>query len=920
MSRLGLLACSLVVCLLCPSPAAAWKPNTHVYFAERAMEDALDGTVTLRKMNHFSTPTGNEPELGNFLADPAIVDALNRFPRAFRAGVLGPDAYPDLMTGQSVIHAEDADHGAGSDAWLVFIYDSARATNDPEVLAFAVGFLAHAAGDQYGHTMVNAYAGGPFALGANALTHIDVEGYIGKKTPPPLDWNADIGPNVKAFIYRTMVDATAGTHARTLYDRKSGVGLVTLPYIFSVLRDSLLAFVQNYRSDLAFFAERASNTSFPVNGIWAAAYVGHLTVVGPLALYAEAWISDIDAGLRALPDVSMRVASTLLFSPSPNYLGAKNILDDYWRHHVKSMLGVPDIIVAVSNFAEDVVAAVLPWNPIDVLKEAILEYLIQQATQASPTEWMQHFTSPELTLEPAGRTERRDELNGLMALDGGTQLAWQRFPAGSNTVTMIKLLLLGDSGLRQLFTTLGHPPDVANTLITRSHQNAMIGYMKSLDFSKQWAINDDVMMFHADCAAYQELFVSQKGDGLDPSLGGYQVVRDDLSVKAVCQPVASLTLSPNRNASTVPFYCEPSATAEVVLAGPVGPFGGRVKLTGDAVVSSPPSVWVPANQSRYTFSTSIAPVRQATTGSLRASRQNVEKTASLSVGPSRVTELRLREDFWENGWQSRYIMNGEAVRSATRFSAEIGMDCNHAVRTEPVVVELCPKPIQGSFVGLCVVLGRAAAAPSLTLNLSLVPKTVDGWYRIRARYLQSYVEVEVFVIGSRLARVAVEPNYVALSPSSTTSLADAGVVELVYPAGAAGEVVELAYARGLSGPSTVTVAAGQKTARFSLTAPQSPTLACAGDIGVVIGVSRVERTSIPAFSLPARSSTPLNPRAQFGYLMMDYADTRSPSECFDVGILDDADVMLATLIDALHLSYSRNDPRPVDRQLTQYLP
>lgn len=920
MSRIGSFGVLAVVslCLLVPFPAAAWKPNSHVYFAERAAEDVLDaGSITLRKMQHFQLPTGQEPPLGSYLADPAIVDALRRFPNAFRAGALGPDAYPDLMTGQSVIHPEDADARGGSDAWLVYLYESARATNDPEVLAFAVGFLAHAAGDAYGHTLVNSYAGGPFKFVplSNVLTHMDVEGYIGKKTPAPADggWNADIGPSVKAFIYRTMVDASQGTHARTLYDRKSGTGLVSLPYIFSVLRDSLSAFVQEYRRDHAFLSERASKAPFPQNTFWAAALAGHILTVGPLALYAEAWISNIDRGLRMLPDVSMRVASSLIFTPNPNYLGAKDILDDYWRHHVKSMLGVPDIVVSISNFAEDVVAIVLPWNPVAVLEEAILEFMIQQATTLTPAEWLQHLGAPELTLANPTHVE----LDRMMGITSRTDsMHWEVFPAGSNTVTMIKLLMLGDTGLRQVLTTLGHPTPVADELLDRAHHNAMLGFMKSLDGSKQWAMNDDVMMFHGDCAAYQDLFVRQKGDDneqVDPR--NYQTRFEDGGVKERCRPVASVSVSPRPNSSTVPFYCEPTAVGEVVLTGPVGRFGGRVLLSGDAVLRTPQQVWVPANQTRVGFTTSIEPVRQLTVGRVEARRQNLTAAATFSVGPSRVTELRLREDFWESGWQRRYVKAGEGVRSASRFTAEIGMDCDHALRSEEVVVELCPR---GAGSSSCVVLGRAAAQPTLAVDVRLPAMSSDGWFTVRARYLQSFVAVEVYVVGSRLARVTLTPNHVALSPAGTTPLV--GEVELVDAAPPAGEVVDLTYARGLGGSATVFVPAGRKTARFSVAAPLSPILTCAGDIGVVSGLSRVERSSVPAVGLPPRSASPANPRAQFGYVMMDYAGGRSPAECYDVGLLDEADLRVALMMEAFKLPFTRVDPRPVDPQRVEYLP
>ena len=82
-----------------------------------------------------------------------------------------------------------------------------------KALAFMYGFLTHATGDMWGHTLVNDFANGIFpsideitnnigTLGY-ATRHIIVESYIGEHTP---DTNLAINsPN--DFIYRSLIDA-----------------------------------------------------------------------------------------------------------------------------------------------------------------------------------------------------------------------------------------------------------------------------------------------------------------------------------------------------------------------------------------------------------------------------------------------------------------------------------------------------------------------------------------------------------------------------------------------------------------------------------------------------------------------------------------------------------------------------------------
>ena len=154
--------------LLNTAGAGAWGLKTHLWIAQEVLNDAGDGKVTL---------AGREYEL------PADVsDALRAYPERYRMGNMGPDVFPDPIVGQTTFHP-GVDGGWQTDQWLKHLLDHA---DDAEERAFVYGFAAHAAGDIFAHTYVNAYAGDVFDLAgerAVELRHFTLEKYIEARTP-----------------------------------------------------------------------------------------------------------------------------------------------------------------------------------------------------------------------------------------------------------------------------------------------------------------------------------------------------------------------------------------------------------------------------------------------------------------------------------------------------------------------------------------------------------------------------------------------------------------------------------------------------------------------------------------------------------------------------------------------------------------
>jgi hypothetical protein len=175
--------CLFAAILSFSSQTNALKVNTHVWVAQEIINDLSDdGKLTIFVDGDPVEITVNY-RLKNYI--------LNH-QKEFRAGSLGPDAFPDILVGQVSIHPgskqlESQGKTWNTDQWLKFIMDNA--TNAPEK-SFAYGNLVHAASDVMAHSYVNMYAGEIFDVLEHATIdtepdrrHFLLESYIGNLTP-----------------------------------------------------------------------------------------------------------------------------------------------------------------------------------------------------------------------------------------------------------------------------------------------------------------------------------------------------------------------------------------------------------------------------------------------------------------------------------------------------------------------------------------------------------------------------------------------------------------------------------------------------------------------------------------------------------------------------------------------------------------
>ena len=551
MYRLGLGRFALMGAALTLSAAAtmnsaqAWKPTTHVYFAERALDDALDGKVTISSVDYESGQvTGN---VGTYSVDPAILAAIKAFPSHYRAGVLGPDAYPDILSGQQSIHPDEKGSGVrgGSNTWLQYMWDRRDPRKMPgfaqlakvlkipvdsrRMTAFVAGFLTHAAGDMYGHTFINNFSGGPFAFDppTNATKHVLLEGYVDKRLPQNAlggdFFNASIS-GIDWLIYKHMVDARPGTYLdRTLLRQGAAGTTYSVPRIFSTIRANLARDIKKYQDTVADYKKKIDKcklTDFSCSKVvLGTRMTAYISANGIQQAYRNAWIKDVDEGLRKWPKVSHDVAVALFFNKDrkADVEKAEAIMKAYARDHILSMAGAPDFVGATAKVIGNVIDAITPkalQAAIQKLKDKLFDTMLEAAIGMNKAELKKLLTNPQ------------NYFNSVMGSGGGEKITiadfnakyakiadkgysdpkeafdYRKFTAGHNTVQISKMILMSPSEVSRMLRDIGSKS-------TASGQNIMLGFMQTLDGNLQW---QNGMAAARDCVAYRKIFMRQAGD------------------------------------------------------------------------------------------------------------------------------------------------------------------------------------------------------------------------------------------------------------------------------------------------------------------------------------------------------------------------------------------------------------------------
>jgi len=155
----------------------AFKVQTHVWIGQQVINDVSDGYLTFEVNG----------QLYNVPVNSNVKEAITNNPSFYRMGNIGPDAVPDIIVGQLVVHP-GIENSWATDDWLKYLLNSPNIK--PEELAFIYGYLGHASADMWAHTFVNMYSGNVFRLDdgyAEEERHIEIEKFIAKYDPPIMD-------------------------------------------------------------------------------------------------------------------------------------------------------------------------------------------------------------------------------------------------------------------------------------------------------------------------------------------------------------------------------------------------------------------------------------------------------------------------------------------------------------------------------------------------------------------------------------------------------------------------------------------------------------------------------------------------------------------------------------------------------------
>jgi|GEM_PF-2188988 len=350
MRLMSILTISLMLVTLLPADAYAWKNLTHVNSADLILLELQrsakqnDGKAKVT----VHSPYDDKSKGYSYEIPKEFQDALFAYPAAFRAGSMGPDFYPDMLTGQGYIHPYDSAKKMGSGEWIPVLCNSVnRLPKDSkerkEALAFTLGFMLHYCGDMFGHDFINQFSGGTYPDLALALdeagkgntkgknlniifSHMATETYMDSK----LSWDLyskndleylSIAAPMK-FVANTLVyDGHVNNGHAKIFNK---YGSVPAQYTYLIqVRQRMYALANESRESTEVF------TSAVVK-------------------YLDAWIEDLDAATFALVESFDRMASRMVMT-EPSKVSTMTIvreeLNTWAKDYGSYITPAPDILV-----------------------------------------------------------------------------------------------------------------------------------------------------------------------------------------------------------------------------------------------------------------------------------------------------------------------------------------------------------------------------------------------------------------------------------------------------------------------------------------------------------------------------------------------------------------------------------------------
>ena len=500
-------------------------PKTHLYLTELAIKDALNDS----KVDIYDT---NDVLIGHYDCNPAVIAAISAYTAQFRAGASGAAAYPDMVTGQQLIGPSYP----GTDAWLNYLWSTTSGSQGAD-RAFTAGYAASAAGDLFGSSFINYYAGGSPASSGNSEKQDVLQAVADNQMPQTQKYNGSgtvgetdvsIQGDAGQVIYDKMIDAKPGTVLRNLLAGSLVKG--SIPATYSSLKYGLENDTAYYHSTLrdldarAAAAKRAGDACalldlscskvflYAQAGGYAVASGAFVLTNKPIVMYKEAWIKDIEDGLKAWPAVSHEINLALHCGTSIQIDRARTAASQFVTSHLLSMAGAPDVLGTSLAFITSVLNDILPpfiQTALTEMKNELLDFMFTSNTGKTAGQWGAMAMNPGPQLDALGVNSTDYRNNGLKTPSLTDTIRYQQVPAMRNTVTMIKLSFMSRDAVNSLLRDLGDTND------TLTEENIMLGsWFGSLNESRQWASScrSKRMVLARTDSIFYKIFKHQPGD------------------------------------------------------------------------------------------------------------------------------------------------------------------------------------------------------------------------------------------------------------------------------------------------------------------------------------------------------------------------------------------------------------------------
>jgi len=517
----------LVLVSLTVTPVYAWKVKTHVYSANLILEDATDGFVEIKPY-------------GEFAIIPEYAEILKQYPEYYRAGALGPDLMPDILIGQTIFHPgntfstsgdmintfwhlanELPDYVPSEQQQLISNYISSTVQidvippedeNDPandylkmnnkkQAKAFMLGFMSHAAGDYFGHSYINKWAGGSWPDLTNGIStndkniiqrHSAIESYIDTQIPT---------------MYKTKQYNTIKSPQRFLFDTMLVDGELNMD---NIALDSRMAeffgdpecippHLEIFFSIREACKNRIETINNNRNGNAWDMFIWGISLQSAQKAYCEAWIEDIDRGLGAWVDANEKAAQTMVIDGN-GMEQYKDELKKWYDAHLMSMLGYPDVAISVKNGLGSVSDFIMEIVPDSVeqeyktVKQDAINYAIKKSFGIDLEEWMTLLNPPTSAIQTGGlfKEDAFDTINNDMGnFNTCTNTDNQEFVPFKNTLTLMKLILIGEPGIEELRRVSG-----SDGLLTfPPYKNTMTYFIRDMDYGYDWENGEPMMGF-----------------------------------------------------------------------------------------------------------------------------------------------------------------------------------------------------------------------------------------------------------------------------------------------------------------------------------------------------------------------------------------------------------------------------------------